>query len=187
MEMDGTKSAGMMRKEATPSRSILYQVCVDHPGEEPFDGTGVQFDDHAKALAHLKDTQRTKPQAYLAAVTYQRCDANGEFAILQPRSERPTPSTADNLESIESFAGHGLRAIHTLQALTRVLGYLQPSEEEEPGQIADDLVAVMKGLTPQLQTIYDAFDNIEIRAQTDSARTASSDHGHTAQHEPAMV
>ncbi len=70
MEVQRTANA-----EATESATLVtYQVCVDHPGEFPFDGTGQTFNDVDEALAHLWQTRRTRPQAYLATVTYQRCD-----------------------------------------------------------------------------------------------------------------
>ena len=57
----------------TPQGLVLYQVCVDQPGEFLFDGTGQLFDDRIEALTHLEKTQRTRPHAYLSTVTYQRC------------------------------------------------------------------------------------------------------------------
>jgi len=72
MEAQGT--ANISAEATEPGTLVTYQVCVDRPGDFPFDGTGQLFDDRSEALTHLERTQRTRPHAYLATVTYQRCD-----------------------------------------------------------------------------------------------------------------
>lgn len=59
-----------MQKELT-----LYQVCTDRPGEFPYDGTGAMYDDFKAAMTQLTDVRaKGRPHAYLATVTWQRCE-----------------------------------------------------------------------------------------------------------------
>ena len=72
MEAQGT--ANISAEATEPGTLVTYQVCVDRPGDFPFDGTGQLFNNVDEALTHLWKTRRTRPQAYLATVTYQHCD-----------------------------------------------------------------------------------------------------------------
>jgi hypothetical protein len=57
------------KEEIMQQNLVVYQVCVDRPGEDTFEGTGKQFDDKVTALEHLAQTRLTRPHAYLAIVT----------------------------------------------------------------------------------------------------------------------
>lgn len=186
MEVNGTKPAGMTSSEAHPSHLVLYQVCVDRDGDDPFEGTGVQHADKAQAMAHLKETQKKKPYAYLASVTYQRCIEHGKKEF-NPLSPHETQAVADNLESIASFARLGLRSTETLQAVASLFGRLRPSEEHDPGQIADDLVIAVEGMVEQLQTLHELFDNIEIKSGYYEGASSLATTTRSDAHEPAMV
>lgn len=181
MEMNGTKPEGIKETEAHASHLVTYQVCIDQQGEHQFDGTGQQFEDKAEALAHLAKVQRERPHAYLAALTYHRCDEKGEYC-------RPlVDGLAEKLGRIAGFANLGLRTSETLQAVASLLGRLRPSEEENPGQVAENLVLAVDGMVEQLQTLHDLFDNIEIQAGHFEAPAAANHEEHTAHPEPAMV
>jgi hypothetical protein len=55
---------------------LTYQVCADQVEGFSYDGTGSSFTDVDEALTELRKARRRHPQAYLATVTYQRCDEN---------------------------------------------------------------------------------------------------------------
>lgn len=181
MEMNGTKPEGIQKTEAHASHLVTYQVCVDRDGEQVFDGTGQQFEDKAKALDHLAKVQRERPHAYLAALTYHRCDEKGDH------SSPLVNGLAEKLGRIAGFANLGLRTTETLQAVASLLGRLRPSEEENPGQVAEDLVLAVDGMVEQLQTLHDLFDNIEIQAEHYEAPAPVCSERHSAHAEPAMV
>lgn len=175
------KTTGKMSPDDHASQLVTYQVCVDRDGEQVFDGTGQQFEDKAEAMAHLAKIQRERPHAYLAALTYHRCGENGEHS---------TPlvnGLAEKLDRIAGFANLGLRTTETLQAVASLLGRLRPSEEENPGQVAEDLVLAVDGMVEQLQTLHDLFDNIEIQAEHYEAPAPVCSERHSAHAEPAMV
>lgn len=181
MEMNGTKPAGMTSANAQPSHLVTYQVCVDREGEHQFDGTGQQFEDKAEALTHLAKVQRERPHAYLAALTYHRCDEHGEH------SSPLVHGLTEKLGRIAGLANLGLGMTEKLQAVASLLGHLRPSEEEDPGQIAEDLVLALEGMVEQLQTLHDLFDNIEIKAEHHEAPAPVCSEEHSAHGEPAMV
>jgi len=165
-----------------PSHLVTYQVCVDREGEHLFDGTGQQFEDKAEALAHLATVRRERPHAYLAELTYHRCDQNGE------NSGSHAHGLTERLDRIAGFASLGLSTTETLQAVASLLGRLRPSEEENPGQVAEDLVLALDGMVGQLQVLHDLFDNIEIKAEHyEAAPAVVSRKKESAQLESAMV
>lgn len=190
MHVNGTKPVGMMSTEAHPSHVVLYQVCVDRDGDAPLDGTGVQFDDQAKAILHLEETQQAKPYAYLATVTYQRWNENGAERARHEQGCQcggKNQFSAENMESIASFSRHGMRATERLQALRNLLSQIRPAEGQDPVKLVADLVIAVRGMDAYLQTIHDAFDNIGIRAEPDDALPSFANMESASQNEPAMV
>lgn len=181
MEVNGIKSTGKMSPDGHASQLVTYQVCVDRDGEQVFDGTGQQFEDKAEAMAHLAKIQRERPHAYLAALTYHRCDKQGEY------SSPLMHGLTEKLGRIAGLANLGLGMTEKLQAVASLLGHLRPSEEEDPGQIAEDLVLALEGMVEQLQMLHDLFDNIEIQAGHDGAPVVENHEQHSAHAEPAMV
>ena len=147
---------------------VLYQVCVDREGEFPFDGTGTQFDDKATAIEHLAETRLTRPYAYLAQVTFQRCVDHTLSASRDVSGMSPA-------DWILSFTEHGLDATRTLQALCHLLGKLQPSEDDDEANITTlyDFARAVSGMTVQLQIIDDCFDNIQVRAMPHDEHAAT--------------
>lgn len=181
MKMNGTKPEGIQKAEAQISQLATYQVCVDREGEHPFDGTGQQFEDKAEALAHLAKVQRERPHAYLAALTYHRCDEKGEH-------NRPLMhGLTEKLGRIAGLANLGLGMTEKLQAVASLLGRLRPSEEEHPEQVAEDLVLVLEGMVVQLQNLHELFDSIEINAEQCEGSAAATPEERSAHLEPAMV
>lgn len=181
MEMNGTKPESIKKTEAHSSHLVTYQVCVDRDGEHVFDGTGQQFEDKAEAMAHLTKVQRERPHAYLAALTYHRCDEKGEY------SSPLVHGLTEKLGRIAGLANLGLGMTEKIQAVASLLGHLRPSEEEDPGQIAEDLVLALEGMVEQLQVLHDLFDNIEIKAEHHEAPAPVCSKPHSAHPEPAMV
>lgn len=184
MEMNGTKPAGMTSSETHPSHMVLYQVCVDREGEGPFDGIGVQHEDKAEALVRLKETQQSRPYAYLATVTYQRWNAD-----MKPpeQAEGQDQVSTEKLERIAGLANLGLRMTEKLQAVASLLGRLKPSEEDDAGQIADDLVLALEGMEGQLQFLHELFDGIEVKTGYYDGAPLATNREQPSQPEPAMV
>lgn len=86
---------------------VLYQVCVDRTGDAPFDGTGELYDDKGRALDHLEETRQTRPYAYLATVTYQRCDDERiETVPREPVEETGTGADETETRTAEEMTDH---------------------------------------------------------------------------------
>lgn len=141
---------------------VVYQVCVDQPGDYAFDGTGLQYKDQAEAIEHLAETRLTRPYAYLARVTYQRCSDD----VLDP----PACDDMENADWITSFTDHGLSATKTLQALSNLLGTIKPGAEEDYEDTIRDLTQAIAGMETHLRIIYDCFDNIQVRTMSNDAK-----------------
>jgi hypothetical protein len=96
----------------------------------------------------------------------------------------------DNVETIASFAEHGMQATVTLLALCRLLGQLRPTEQRDGTETAVDLVNVCVGLEAPLRVVYDAFDNIQVLAETsaDGDGSEALEEGELTDHqEPVSV
>lgn len=175
------KTTGKMSPDGHASHLVTYQVCVDRDGDQVFDGTGQQFEDKAEAMAHLAKVQRERPHAYLAALTYHRCDEHGEH------SSPLVHGLTEKLGRIAGLANLGLGMTEKLQAVASLLGHLRPSEEEDPGQIAEDLVLALEGMVEQLQFLHELFDGIEVKTGYYAGAPAVTNCEDSAHPEPAMV
>lgn len=110
-------------------------------------------------------------------------EMNGTKAAGMTSSEDST----EKLERIAGLANLGLRMTEKLQAVASLLGRLKPSEEDDAGQIADDLVIAVEGMVAQLQFLHELFDGIEVKTGYYAGAPTVTNREDAAHPEPAMV
>ena len=93
MDEIGMPQASTETYDAPITHLLAYLVCVDQPGMPAFDSPGGAIhEDLSEALEELRKTRHRWPDAYLASVTYQRCD----HAALTPSSHNACVHSAES-------------------------------------------------------------------------------------------